>query len=250
MGGMKSWLNSEWYSSGNTSSRSWQDKTRQDTRSTNEHHSLVFIGSKTNHLQFQNWSSHDNSESEATVFLKYCLEPISWQKTRGENDAISLDTMVEHKLDWSGRVWWFPWSPKLCQSCLPLSCRWIRFSPKNMYGSGKPLKSTSSPMAYDLLRAGWDCMLQSRASGRSWGCWECNWFRRLTCASSSSESNDHLDIDWRGIEFDDILMMMMGRTDCDETLAVWLWWGDEDKNGWRCRIRAYNISNSRWKSGL
>ena len=68
-------------------------------------------------------------------------------------------------------------------SCLPLSCWWIRFSPKNMYGSGEPLKSTWSPMAYDLLRAGWDCMVWSRASGGSWGCWECNWFWRLTCAS-------------------------------------------------------------------
>ena len=68
-------------------------------------------------------------------------------------------------------------------SCLPLSCQWIRFSPKNMYGSGEPLKSTLSLMAYDLLRAGWDCMVRSQASGRSWGCWECNWFRRLTCAS-------------------------------------------------------------------
>ena len=68
-------------------------------------------------------------------------------------------------------------------SCLPLSCRWIRFSPKNMYGSGEPLKSTSSPIAYDLLRVGWYCMVRSRASGGSWGCWECNWFRRLTCAS-------------------------------------------------------------------
>ena len=68
-------------------------------------------------------------------------------------------------------------------SCLPLSCWWIHFSPKNMYSSGKPSKSTSSPMAYDLLRAGWDCMVQSRASGGSWGCWECNWFWRLTCAS-------------------------------------------------------------------
>ena len=26
-------------------------------------------------------------------------------------------------------------------SCLPLSCRWIHFSPKNMYGSGEPSKS-------------------------------------------------------------------------------------------------------------
>ena len=67
--------------------------------------------------------------------------------------------------------------------CLPLSCRWIHFSPKNMYGSGEPSKSTSSPMAYDLLRAGWDCMVRSRASGGSWGCWECNWFPRLTYAS-------------------------------------------------------------------
>ena len=55
-------------------------------------------------------------------------------------------------------------------SCLPLLCQWIRFSPKNMYGSGEPWKSTLSPMAYDLLRAGWDCMVQSRASGGSWGC--------------------------------------------------------------------------------
>ena len=30
-------------------------------------------------------------------------------------------------------------------SCLPLLCQWIRFSPKNMYGSGEPSKSTSSP---------------------------------------------------------------------------------------------------------
>ena len=68
-------------------------------------------------------------------------------------------------------------------SCLPLSCQWIHFSPKNMYGSGEPSESTSSPMAYDLLRAGWDCMVWSRESGGSWGCWECNWFWRLTCAS-------------------------------------------------------------------
>ena len=68
-------------------------------------------------------------------------------------------------------------------SCLPLSCWWIHFSPKNMYSSGEPSKSTSSPIAYDLLRAGWDYMVRSRASGGSWGCWECNWFRRLTCAS-------------------------------------------------------------------
>ena len=44
-------------------------------------------------------------------------------------------------------------------SCLPLLCQWICFSPKNMYNSGEPLKSTLSPMAYDLLRAGWDCMV-------------------------------------------------------------------------------------------
>ena len=68
-------------------------------------------------------------------------------------------------------------------SCLLLSCQWICFSPTNMYGSGEPSKSTSSPMAYDLLRAGWDCMVRSWVSGGSWGCWECNWFQRLTCAS-------------------------------------------------------------------
>ena len=40
-------------------------------------------------------------------------------------------------------------------SFLPLLCRWIHFSPKNMYSSGEPSKSTLCPMAYDLLRAGW-----------------------------------------------------------------------------------------------
>ena len=55
-------------------------------------------------------------------------------------------------------------------ACLPLLCRWICFSPKNMYGSGEPLKSTLSPMAYDLLRVGWDCMVRSWVSGGSWGC--------------------------------------------------------------------------------
>ena len=68
-------------------------------------------------------------------------------------------------------------------SCLLLSCWWICFSLKNMYGSGEPLKSMSSPMAYDWLRAGWDCMVWGCASGGSWGCWECNRFQRLTCAS-------------------------------------------------------------------
>ena len=35
-------------------------------------------------------------------------------------------------------------------SYLQLPCQWIRFSFKNMYSSGEPSKSTSSPMAYDL----------------------------------------------------------------------------------------------------
>ena len=109
-----------------------------------------------------------------------------------------------HDRKWGGRmmqscwIWW--WSTSWIDwggydgslgalnsakypSCLPLSCWWIHFSPKNMYSSGEPSKSTSSPMAYDLLRAGWDCMVRSRASGGSWGWWECNWFWRLTCAS-------------------------------------------------------------------
>ena len=64
-----------------------------------------------------------------------------------------------------------------------LLCQWLHFSPKNMYSSGEPLKSTLSPMTYDLLRAEWDCIKWSWVSGRSWGCWECNWFWRLTCAS-------------------------------------------------------------------
>ena len=85
---------------------------------------------------------------------------------------------------WSRWIWWWSMSwidwggydgslgalnSAKYSSCLPLSCQWIHFSPKSMYGSGEPLRSTLSPMAYDLLRAGWDCMVWSWASGRSWG---------------------------------------------------------------------------------
>ena len=90
-------------------------------RPTNECHPLVFISSKASHLQFWNRSSLDNGESDTTIFLKFCLEPIPWQKMRGGSDTISLDMMMEYELDWLGRVQQFPWSPKLCQVFILLS---------------------------------------------------------------------------------------------------------------------------------
>ena len=110
----------------------------------------------------------------------------------------SQDKKWGGEMMWSCWIWW--WSLSLndwggsdgslgalnsvkYSSCLLLSCWWIHFSPKNMYSSGEPSKSTLSQMAYDLLRTGWDCMVWSWASNRSWGCWECNWFWRSTCTS-------------------------------------------------------------------
>ena len=108
-------------------------------------HLMTMVSQKQHYFRsFALNQSHDRKQAGEMMRSRWIQWwSMSWIDRRGYDDSLGALN-----------------SPKY-PSCLPLSYRWIHFFPKNMYSSGEPSKSTLSPMAYDLLRAGWDFMVRS-----------------------------------------------------------------------------------------
>ena len=70
-------------------------------RSTNERHPLVFISAETSHLWFRNRSSHDDGESEATIFPSFALNQ-SHDRKRGGGMMQSHWIRSMSWIDWGG----------------------------------------------------------------------------------------------------------------------------------------------------